>query len=505
MKKLFLVFFIIFCTLILGLSLRGLPGNPTSQDLNTPKWEDNGPFELSPERGRFALIYSVWEDRSFLYSEQIGQFSKPDVAVSQGRFVSLFAPGVSFISLPGYILGRYFNLSQVGSYAFIAIFAILNGLLIRVVSIKLGANSLAATIGVLAFLFASPAFAYGVNLYQHHISTFLILLGIYALTHFNNSWSLLLVFFLCGAALPIDNPNLVFVAPLSFYAAGRTFTVYQQQGKLNIKLSLQRLATILIVILPIIFFLWFNKMSYGNSLQLSGTLQTSKSIEAKSNNQSISGLQSQTKKEKTAVGFFQTRFLLNGFYTQFFSPDRGMLIFTPVMLFGFLGLFLSCQRKVKFLSLFVLILGTNVLLYSMWGDPYGGWAFGSRYLIPSYAILAIFIGLFLTYLKKYWLILTAFFVIFVYSVAVNTLGAITTSTNPPKVEIASLEKITGKKERFSFDRNFEYLMNTGSKSFIYQAVIYKYLTAWQFYYILTFLISFFGLAVLINLHRVEES
>src|SRR5215467_8344144 len=60
--------FIAFCTLILSLSLRGLPGNPTSTQINTLAWKDNGPFELSPERGRFALLYSVAENHSVHFS-----------------------------------------------------------------------------------------------------------------------------------------------------------------------------------------------------------------------------------------------------------------------------------------------------------------------------------------------------------------------------------------------------------------------------------------------------
>ena len=36
----------------------------------------------------------------------------------------------------------------------------------------------------------------------------------------------------------------------------------------------------------------------------------------------------------------------------------------------------------------------NLLLYSMWGSV-GGWALGRAYLIPSYAILGIGIGIIL--------------------------------------------------------------------------------------------------------------
>ena len=45
--------------LVLVLALRGIPGNPDVAKLNTSSWKDAGPFDTSPERGRFALVYSI--------------------------------------------------------------------------------------------------------------------------------------------------------------------------------------------------------------------------------------------------------------------------------------------------------------------------------------------------------------------------------------------------------------------------------------------------------------
>ena len=45
------ILLILFCAVILLFSVRGLAGNPTIADLNTLQWKDNGPLELSPERG----------------------------------------------------------------------------------------------------------------------------------------------------------------------------------------------------------------------------------------------------------------------------------------------------------------------------------------------------------------------------------------------------------------------------------------------------------------------
>src|SRR3989338_6902608 len=154
MKKIIVV----FCALILILGLRGEYGNPTMRDLNSSQWIDNGPFELSPERGRFALVYSLIEDQSLDFSGEVAKFAIPDVGYLRGKYVSLFNPGVSFLTIPGYLIGREFGLSQVGTFAIIPIFAILNVLLIRAIAIHFGARNLIDTLAGIVFLFLTPGF-----------------------------------------------------------------------------------------------------------------------------------------------------------------------------------------------------------------------------------------------------------------------------------------------------------------------------------------------------------
>ena len=135
----------------------------------------------------------------------------------------------------------------------------------------------------------------------------------------------------------------------------------------------------------------------------------------------------------------------------------------------------------------------------MWGDPWGGWAFGSRYLIPSYAILSIFVALLLTYWRKNILFLALFIILFGYSVAVNTLGAITTSAMPPQPEVLNLEKISGIVQRYTYQRNWEFLIAGNSKSFVFQTFARKYVTSEQYFEILAGLIILAGLSLTIFL------
>lgn len=482
-------FFLLFCAMILALTLRGLPGNPASEELDSSRWISTGPFESSGERGRFALTYSFIENKTMYFSEDIARFAAPDLAITKaGQYVSLFAPATAFLTMPGYLIGKYFGVSQLGVFAVIALFAFLNVILIRAIAIGLGANSIAASIGALAFIFGTPAFTYGVTLSQHHISAFIVLLGIYALLNWNNYWSLALIWFLTFFSVTVDNPNIFLMIPIALYALGKIIIFQNKENGFKIKLKLLGFLSFIIMILPMGFFLWFNAVSNGSPFQISGTLERITAVDEKSEtvqarveeglalNNAI-----ELKKKKNAVSFFKTRNLTNGFYIHFLSPDRGMIKYAPVILFGIIGLYFFYKKNSAYANLLAAIIGFNVLLYSMWGDPYGGWAFGSRYLIPTYALLAIPLGIVLTKWRKNIIFLVVFFLVFNYSAAVNTLGALTTNTNPPQIEILELERITGKAQSYDYGRNKEYLAENGSKSFVFQKYLKSKMPAQDYY------------------------
>ena len=491
----------LFCVLILMLSIRGIAGNPDSYNLNTNFWKEDGPFELSPERGRFALVYSLIEDNSFYFSLDIARFAMPDLGYKNGHFVSLFAPGVSFLVIPGYIIGRFFEAGQVGTFAVIALFALFNAFLIRKIAIALGINPYAASLGALVFLFATPAFAYGVSLYQHHVSTFLILVSIYMLLSFKSVWSSVVIWFLFAMSIPIDYPNLFLMLPIAIAAFLKNFSVEEIAHRIRFKIKFAGFLAIFAVVLPLLFFMWFNASSYGNPFQFSGTVQGVRGLDESGNPIAPKS----SGKPKNAIAFFQTRNLLNGFYIHFVSSDRSILWFTPVIFISIVGIYLFYKNKSgAILSLLLGVVGMNVLLYSMWGDPWGGYAFGSRYLIPSYAILSIFIAFALSSFRKNIFFAGLFFVLFSYSVCINTLGAITSSSNPPKTEVLALEAQSGKEEKYTYQRNYDRLLANQSKSFFFQAFAKNYVSAMQYFALLSWLIIMMGFSFVLILFLQKE-
>lgn len=497
-RKLFLPFLlIIFLGGVLSVSIKGIVGNPTEKTLDLKTWTDDGPFELSPDRGRFALAYSIAENHSFHFSIPVARFAVPDLGYKDGNYVSLFPPFLSFIILPGYLIGKFFGITQVTSFATVAFFALLNVLLIRLIAHKLGAPLIASTIAGVIFLFATPAFSYATSLYQHHVSTFLMLFSLYILLMWDNFWSLALIWFLFATSIPLDNPNGIFMLPIALFALGRIILIKKERLKMVVKVKVLRFITFFTILIPLLFFLWINYRSYGNPLQVAGTVGSvyevgpdgKPAVPKEYQKKAIDTILNPNKQEKSAASFFRTRNLLNGFYLHFVSPDRGILYYTPVIFLSVFGVFALFQRNKNYTALLLSIIGANVLLYSLWGDPWGGWAFGSRYLIPSYALFCIFLSFALAKYKNHKVFMGFFILFMIYSTLVNTVGAITSNRNPPQVEVLALEKLTGRVEKYTYERDIDLLKTNFSKSFVWQTVAKPHVSAILYYFLLCAIIN----------------
>lgn len=485
---------------ILFAGIKGYSGNPTADELNTNKWKVNGPFELSPERGRFALLYSIVEDKSFQFSLPIARFATPDLGIKNEKYVSLFAPGISFLLIPGYLLGHALGYSQVGAFSIISLFAIFNMLLIVSISRKFGAEYFASLLAGFIFLFATPAFSYTTTIYQHHISVFIILLSIRVLASTKLTfWSSSLVWILLFVSIPVDYPNLILSLPIAISLILSYFRVENIDNRTKVTFDYIKSISIIGAAIPLIVTGIFNFHSYGNPFQFASTVGGVQEIgdDGKPTVPKTARIEDAEKylrpeaRQRSAVNFFKTRHQLNSTGILLFSRDRGVVVFTPVILLGIIGFLIINKKKVGAVSLSLLLGITvfNLVLYSMRSDAWGGWAFGNRYFIPAYAILAIGLAIALTRFSRNVLFMFVFLILSFYSLGVNTLGAITTNAIPPKPEAKQLESLTGRNELYSFDRNWEFLKSGKSKSFVYQSFAANYIRAEEYYYILAGLIG----------------
>ena len=96
-------------------------------------------------------------------------------------------------------------------------------------------------------------------------------------------------------------------------------------------------------------------------------------------------------------GFF---FLNPQFYGTLFSWRKGLLIYTPVMIFAIIGFGILYKSKKEFFWPIVIYSLINWYIISSWWDWWYGGSFGLRPFIDSYGIFAIGLAAFLTWVFK---------------------------------------------------------------------------------------------------------
>ncbi|MCK5061415.1 hypothetical protein KAR28_02605 [Candidatus Parcubacteria bacterium] len=483
----------VICGILLISVTKGMEGSPSVNEFTRNEWRDGGPFELSPERGRWGLTYAFTELGTYKFPIDLGRSITPDLAInSKKEFVSLFAPGVSVLAMPFYYIGKIFGHSQFGTFLMVALFALLNAYLIYLIAQKLGLSHTASWLSILTFLFATTALPYATSLYQHHITTFLILLSLFLLIRKTTYLHLFVLWFMLALSISIDNPNFFILFPVGIWTIIKTFNLFfnNELKKVTINIDFKKIIAITGVIIPIVLFGIYNNIANGSYKQLSGTLPSVKWItdEGKIINYFNEIQEDTTVEEKKALSFFATRNMINGVYTLVLSPDRGFLLYSPIVVFGFWGLFYVYRRNKAVGNYILSIVGVVFILYSMWGDPYGGWAFGPRYLIPAFALLSLASGFWIDKYGKKSIWVIFWLIIFLYSCSVNSLGALTSSMNPPRTEIIILTEATGKIEEFTYIRNYNWLKEKGVKSFVYNKNLSERVSPFTYWILVTSII-----------------
>lgn len=490
--------FVFFVGIILyTLTLRGVYGNPPGESIKNNLDQTTKPFELSPERDRYVLILSLAENKSFALSKVLANAAYPDTGYYQGRIYIFFAPGISLLALPFYFLGKFFHIAQVASYFSIALFASMTLVFLFKIARNIFTLPIWASLATpLIFAFGSTSWSYAITLYQHHVTTFFSIASFYAVWKFKQQkkYSWLLGFFIWtnyALAILIDYPNAILLLPVMLYFFFSSLKLIRNYATITISLRKSFLLTSIFFIIITGIHGYYNQKNFGSWKNLSGSLTDYKAIvendllNKKNGHQQIKKIQN----AKQPVSFFKEENVTHGLYILFFSDERGIFYYSPIFIFAIFGIFYAIQNLDIEKSILLASAAVNIFLYSSFGDPWGGWAYGSRYLIPTMAILSIFISLFLTkYEKNAYIKLTAF-ILFIYSTAVSLLGALTTNALPPKVEADPLNI------PHTYLHNMRFLQNGASSSFIYNTFLSYHISLLNFYIILYEILL--GLAVIV--------
>lgn len=487
MKKVLSLLFLALIGLFLyGASMRGIPGNPKASQIKNNLDQATKPLELSPERGRFILTMSLVHDKSFALRKELGEAATPDVGIHNGKFYIFFAPGISITAVPFYKLGLLWNLSQVTTFSMVSFFAVLNLLFLFLIAKNIFKLSYWASMFVsLLFGFATTSWSYAITLYQHHITLFLLLSSLYAGWHYqkNQKYLWFYAFYMWvayGAAIWLDYPNAILLLPVILYFFIKSFTVIQHKNSTKISFNLSFITSMIGFILLIGLHGYYNHVNFGAWNKLSGGITSYKEVVEKQNTNK-GKVQKATESQRNVVGFFREDAFPRGFAILSMSRDRGLLFYSPILILGIIGVFLTLKKIDLFTGIILSVIAFNIFLYSSWGDPWGGWAYGPRYLIPTMAILSLFTGQLLFTIKNGILsIITRIvaFILIIYSSAVALLGALTTNAVPPKVEADYL------KMNYNFMHNLIFFNEGKSGSFMFNTYFSRFVTLQNYYLII---------------------
>lgn len=339
------------------------------------------PHFVSPnEFGRWILAAAIVEDHALEVSKRrplLGPMFE-DLAVVDGRAYSNKAPGGTLVGLPGYLVVRpalgpptadnvRASLTAMRLLAATAPTVLLGWLLVHAISI-FGADGRRAPVALLALLFGTPLFAYGMLLFSHALVTCCLFGAFLALLS-------------DGADAPrreVLGGALVGLAVLSEYPVAVPAAVLVL---LSIwKRRPARLAWILLGGAPFAaLFFAYNASCFGSPFALSYTYEAYDKYRAVSSGGFV-GIRLPAPRNLLAL---------------LFHPSKGLFLFSPVLLLALRGWRRSSPRLPRHAYLASILLpAASALVYSGYPGWHGGWTVGPRFLLTAlpFLVLAVALG-----------------------------------------------------------------------------------------------------------------
>ncbi len=108
------------------------------------------------------------------------------------------------------------------------------------------------------------------------------------------------------------------------------------------------------------------------------------------------------------------------------SPSRGLLVFSPFMVFALAGLVVVWTRR-RYAALWPIVVAAAALLVVAfkWFDWWGGWCYGPRPIVDTMPLLAVMLVPVIDWVWRRKAVLAIFAVLLAWSVFVQGLGAMT--------------------------------------------------------------------------------
>ncbi len=309
-----------------------------------------------------------------------------DLATVGKRLYSNKAPGGALVGLPAYALARLIvgpptahnmrttlnAMRLLGS----TVPAILVALWLAAVARKFGIGEDRANFAVVAMLFGTPLFAYGLQFFAHALSAF-TLFGAFALLfeprtenrgprtenrgpRTEDVWAGALI----GLAVLSEYPSAIPAAVLIACALPRL----RLGGTLRVIVGGLPFAIVLGI---------YNKLAFGTVFTVSSAHEVDANI------RQLAG------RGIFGVGLPSPEYLLR----LLLDPSKGLFVLSPVLLIAFAGIHAAWKAMPR--ASFVALIATPlsiVLTFAGYPNWFGGWTVGARYLVAAVPFMALLIA-----------------------------------------------------------------------------------------------------------------
>ena len=295
-----------------------------------------------------------------------------DLSRIDGRVYSNKAPGAALIGLPGYALARAIagppsphnmrvTLTAMRLLAS-TVPAILLALCLGVVALRFGADEERATFAVVAMLFGTPLFAYGLLFFAHALSAF-ALFGAFVLLYAKRPRDLA-AGALIGLSVLSEYPSVIPGAVLIAGALPRL----RLSGTLRVIAGGLPFAIVLTI---------YNHFAFGSVFALSSAYESNEFY-----------------RQIAQRGLFGISVPSPAILMQLLlDPAKGLFVFSPVLFLAFLGIRRAYATLPR--STFIALIATPlsiILTFAGYPNWHGGWTVGARYLVPSLPFFAFLIA-----------------------------------------------------------------------------------------------------------------
>ncbi len=334
----------------------------------------NGVWATDHTSSFVQLDWSIWVDHAFNVndSQTAGNpvYSMDDFPLNSTWYIAS-APGLSFFSLPfvivGFLLDGYSPFGQVLTFseAFVALMGALTAYLVYRVA-RMFFQEKTSIFLAFAVGFSTLLWPFATYYFPHDLSAMFVMLTTFLalkITRDRGSDSRLSMYLFCGlavgCALLVDYIDALLIPTVSVYLLYKT---KRSAGLLNFLCG----AAVGIAAVAA-----YNLAAFGRILTTSQNLYDGKPF----------------------LSDFSTP-ILQGLFWNFISPYRGLFWYCPLIILAPAGFYLMFKysKDKSQVILFLAIMLSIVIPYSMWQDVTAGVSFGPRFLIPAIPFLILPVG-----------------------------------------------------------------------------------------------------------------